>query len=431
MGVLQLRLTGCGGALKAALIVLWLVTAAAPFCHAGAAEDTALNKYYMLRLKHDPGALKAIEAAARQYPNNLTIQLEYGYAVLKQKDYTAGRTAFRRAVRIAPRRVDLWKQLGYIDINLGDTDAAIDAFQHASALEPDNQDLLLQLAYLQDRKGRHRDAAALFRQVMHGSDPKKAKTGCRAYSNLRGLPNKVLPKPWFGEVYTAPEYFGHYNVAVFPADVRVGVHYGESTFIDAYGLSRVNTDTRSGQTNFGTQLYSDNYAEIGGGIRVKPLADLPVVLYAETGAAYDLINENRNRWRPDFRAYAVYYDEWNLGLGCDDTKRVFGFKPVADVYADAAYYTRYNNLITTAKARPGLRLLETETTAVDLYGVTTLSWDVDGVPSNRFAEVGIGLALRLFDPIPLVMRVEAVHRFLTDQNNYSEMRALLEYSVSF
>ncbi len=414
------------------MIVLWLAVAAAPVCYAGAAEDAALNKYYMLRLKHDSGALKAIEGAARAFPGNLTIQLEFGYAVLKRKDYSAARTAFRRAVRIAPRRVDLWKQLGYIDINLGNTDDAIDAFQHASTLEPGDQDLLLQLAYLQDQKGHQHEAAVLFHKVMYGSDKQKAKTGCKAYSSIRGLPEKLLPKPWFSEFYAMPEYIDRNALVVGSATLRVGQHYGSERYIDIYGLGRINADTRSGQSAIGTQLFLDNYAELGGGIRVKPLADLPLAIYAEAGAAYDTVKQARPRWREDLRVYAAYYDEWNMGLDCGEAVRILGgLRPVADAYADIGYYTRYDNMLTSARVRPGIRLFENDTSAIDLYAIAAINWDSNGVGSNRYGELGVGLALRLFEPTRLVVRIEGVRNLASSGPDYSLWRALLEYSLNF
>ena len=412
--------------------MVWLVAAAAPLCYAGAVEDAALNKYYVLRLKHNPGALKAIELAARQFPGNLIIQLEFGYAVLKLKNYEAGRAAFQRAVKIAPRPVDLWKQLGYIDINLGNTDAAIDAFRHASALEPDNQDLLLQLAYLQDQKGRQHEAAILFHKVMYGSDKEKAKTGCKAYSNIRGLPPKLLPKPWFSQFYTTPEYIDRYTLGLGSATLRVGQHHGSDRYIDIYGLARINADTRSGQNAIGTQLFLDNYAGLGGGIRVKPLSDLPLAIYAEAGAAYDIVKQTRPRWHEDLCVFAAYYDEWNMGLDCGDAvKFLGGLRPVADVYADAGYYTRYDNFLTSARVRPGIRLFENDTSAIDLYGIAAINWDSNGVGSNRYGELGVGVALRLFEPTRLVVRVEGVRNLATSGPHYSFWRALLEYSLNF
>lgn len=413
-------------------MVLWLVAVAAPACYAGAAADAALNRYYVLRIKHDPGALKAIESAARRFPGNLTIQLEYGYAVLKLKDNAAARRAFRRAVKIAPRRVDLWKQLGYIDIDLGDTDAAIDAFQHALALQPDNQQLLLQLAYLQDQKGREPAAAVLFHKVMYGSDKKKAKTGCEAYSNTRGLPDKLLPKPWFGEFYTTPEYIDRDNLGVGTATLRIGQHYGNERYIDIYGLGRINADTRSGHGTTGTQLFLDNYAELGGGIRIKPLADLPLAIYAEAGAAYDIVDQSRPRWRKDLRVFAAYYNEWNMGLDCGNKVKFFGgIRPVADAYADIGYYSRYDNMLTSARVRPGIRLFESDTSAIDLYAIAAINWDSNGVGSNRYGELGVGVALRLFEPTRLVVRIEGVRNLATSGPDYSLWRALLEYSVNF
>ena len=425
-----LRLSGIRGALSAALLGLWLGAALAAPAVAGPASDAALSKYYELKIRRDPHARQAIEAAARQFPDNLTIQLEAGYAALAVKDNVAARRAFTAAVRIAPGRVRLWKQLGYIDINLKDTDAAIDAFEHASRLAPNDQTLLLQLAYLQDQKGARRSAAELFHKVMYGSDREKAKIGCEAYSNLRGLPEKVLPEPWFGEFTATPEYLNHDSLGVMSSTVRIGQHFGSDTYIDVYGLGRLNADTKSGMTSTGTQLFQDNYGELGFGIRAKPLADLPVVLYVESGAAYDLVDQNRNRWRGDFRAVAAYYDEWNMGLDCSSGGH-FKLRPVADAYADAGYYSRYDNFLTSARVRPGLRMFETDTSAIDLYGIASVNWDSKGVASNRFFEVGMGVAFRLYEPTRLVLRLEGARKFATNAPDYTDLRALLEYSLDF
>ena len=425
-----LRLSGIRGALGAALLGLWLGAIPAASAFASSASDAALNRYYELKAKHDPQARQAISAAARKFPDNLDIQLESGYAALAAKDKISARRAFEAAVRIAPRRLDLWKQLGYIYIDLKETDAAIDAFEHASRLAPDDQDLLLQLAYLQDDKGARRSAAELFHKVMYGSDTEKAKIGCRSFSGLRGLPDKLLPKPWFGEFTTTPEYLKRDNLGVDSADVRIGRRFGSDTYIDFYGLGRLSIDSKSGMTSTGTQLFQDNYGELGFGIRAKPLADLPVVLYVESGAAYDLVDQNRNRWRHDFRAFAAYYDEWNMGLDCSSGGH-FKLRPIADAYADGGYYSRYDNFLTSARVRPGFRMFESDISAIDLYGIASANWDSRGVASNRFFELGMGVAFRLYEPIRLVLRLEGVRNFAVKAPDYTSLRALVEYSLDF
>jgi tetratricopeptide (TPR) repeat protein len=414
-----------GAGLKSLALALWLVVVAVGAATAASREYLALDRYYTLRRQGDPQALTVIAAAARQFPDNLTMQLEWGYGALAVKDYEAARTAFRAATRIAPGRADLWKQLGYIEITRKDIDAAIAAFERAIALVPSDTAILLQIGYLEEGRGRRRAATERFREAMHGSDRELAKRGCEAYSVLRGLPDKLLPEP-----YTTPEYIDRYNLGVLSADLRVGQHYGEATFIDVYGIGRLNKDTKSGATTFGTQLFVDNFASVGVGVRGKPLADVPLVLFAEAGAAYDLVYQDRPRWRGDFRAAAAYYNEWNMGLDCG-ADRLFGIRPVADVYADAAYYSRYDNLISFARARPGLRVFETEGTAIDLYATAAIDWDVAGVASNRYVELGFGVAFRLYDPTRLVLRVEGVRNFATDADDFNYFRVLMEYAVRF
>jgi hypothetical protein len=53
------------------------------------------------------------------------------------------------------------------------------------------------------------------------------------------------------------------------------------------------------------------------------------------------------------------------------------------------------------------------------------------VIGNRFAEVGAGLALRIYEPLRVVFRVEGVNKFVSGIADYTYCRALVEYAVQF
>lgn len=360
---------------------------------AQASPDDVLNRYYG-QVQQDPaGAFAALIAAAPAYPDDPRIQLEVGYYLLRQDRQADALAWFERAVALQPARGDLWRQVGFIRKALGQRPEAIAAFAQAVRLDPADGAARAELAYLQTPS--QTDAPA----------------------ERGGI---------FAETYAAPEYNSHWDMAVLPLQARVGVVLADAPVLEGYLGVRINADSRSGKGPFGPQVYTDNMAAVAAGLRVRPLTGL--ALFVEGGAAYDLMDRGRSRWRGDLRGGFVYYNDWNMA-----PREGGGIRPVADVYADGIYYSRYDdNVLFTGRVRPGLRLAESTRWALDAYLHGAAGFDTKGLSDNQFEELGGGAAARLFGPAGLTFRAEGVRVFRHGGlPSYSTARIRVEHFAQF
>lgn len=409
--------------------VLLAVFAAGTAAAQQGGADALLNRYYGLRDKNPAAARAVIEEAVRRYPQDSRVQLEIGYLTLAAGDKRRALGAFRAAVALIPGRADLWSQIGYIENDLGRPEAALAAFEESLRLEPGNDTVRTEIAYLQDRLGRKRAAARNFRAVIPSKDPKLAEQACGAYSNLRGQPDKLLPNPFFAEYYLAPEYRTHFGVSVLPFDARAGASFGETTIVEPYVSFRLTRDSRSGSGSLGPQIFYDNALVAGLGLRVQPHVSIPIAVFVEGGAGYDIVDRGRERWRDDVRGGVVGYWEWNTGLACP--LQTFPFRPIFDIYGDGVYFTRYQNFIAYARMRPGLRLFERPEIAVDGYALFAGTFDSKSLADNRQLEVGGGVALRLYELMGLTLRAEGVQVFRVRASGYTDFRFRIEHTIRF
>lgn len=394
--------------------------------------DSLLNRFYAIKDTHPNAALTILAVAARSYPNDIRVQLETGYLAIKLGDKPRALVAFRAAQKIEPARADIARQIGYIENDLQNYPAALEAFLEAQRLEPGNEQVSMQIGYLHDRLGYKRAAARDFRSVVRSADPKLAAQACDAFVNLREVPDRVLPKPWFAEYYMAPEYRSHYGLGVIPFEGRAGLSFGETTVFEPYASVRLTYDTRSGRRGiFGPQIYYDNAAVLALGARFKPHTDVPVFLFAEGGAAYDLVSRDRAPWRSDFRAGLVAYKEWNMRPPCPPHADPFPFRLVADVYADAVYYTRYDNFFLYGRFRPGIRVYETLSLSTDVYGLAAATTDSRGIAGNTQYDLGGGIVFRFHELLGLTLRAEGVRVLRPNGKDYTDFRVRLEHTLRF
>lgn len=366
-----------------------LVSAAA----AQASPDDALNRYYTQRAQDAAAAFAALVDAAATYPGDPRIQLEAGYDLLRQDRQADALPWFERAAALQPERADLWRQIGYIRKALGQTAAALTAFERAAALDPADDAARGEQAYL--------------RQAMEPG-------------------STAPPERFFAETYAAPEYNSHWAMAVLPVQARVGAVLADNPAVEAYAGLRINVDSRSGAGPFGPQVFTDNMAAVAAGLRVRPLTGL--VLFVEAGGAYDLADRGRSRWRGDLRGGFVYYNDWNMA-----PRPAGEIRPVADVYADGIYYSRYDdNVLFTARVRPGLRLVESKRLAFDVFLHGAAGFDTKGLRDNRFEELGGGGVLRLIGPAGLALRGEGVRVYRHDGlASYTTARVRMEHFARF
>jgi tetratricopeptide (TPR) repeat protein len=412
------------------LVALLVVGAAAPAAAQQGGADTLLNRFYGLREKEPAAARALLEEAVRRHPRDSRVQLEIGYLTLAAGEKSRALAAFRAAVALLPGRADLWAQIGYIENDLGRPASALAAFQESLRIEPGNDEIRMETAYLQDKLGSKRAAARNFRAVMPSKNRKLAEQSCESYSHLRGVPDKLLPSPFFAEYYMAPEYRTNFGVSVFPFDARAGATFGDKTIIEPYVSFHLTRDSRSGSGVFGPQIYYDNALIAGLGLRVQPHVSIPISLFIEGGAGFDIVDRRRERWRDDLRGGVVGYYEWNTGLACP-VGTSFPFRPIFDIYADGIYFTRYQNFIAYGRARPGLRLFERPEVALDAYALISGTIDTKSLADNRQLEVGGGIALRLYALMGLTLRAEGVQVFRVRATGYTDFRFRIEHTIRF
>lgn len=405
---------------------LLLVCGAAGAFAGSAARD--LDAFYALRTRDPAGALRLIAAAADRNPKDLRVQMEAAYALLAVKDPRA-LAVLERAAALAPDRKELLKQLGYARLSAGDAPGARTAFRAALVLDPSDQDLRMQLVYVEDGLGAKRSAAAEAAVAARAGSPRAA-DACAAYKVLAGAPDRLFPAPWFGEFYAAPEYRSRDRVAIGTGQIRAGRSFADDA-VEAYGTLRFTRDSRSeGGGLLGPTIFYDNAAVLGFGLRVRPSAAWPVSFFAEQGAAADLIDRGRDTWRNDTRAGAVLSWSWIARTACPSEVTLTA-APVFDVYADAVWYSRYDDVIAYGRMRPGLRVLEAPAFALDAYGLLGGSADTAGRAGERSADFGAGAALTLFAPLRTTLRAELVRTTSGTRPTATDARLRIEQQLRF
>lgn len=415
------------------LLALLLVLAglSGPCAPAMAQADDLLNTFYTMRQTDPEAAHVWLAEREAQAGGDVRVPLELAYHLLRKDQPADALPWFEKAVALAPSRVEVWKQIGYIRKGLGQDAAALDAFGRARALVPGDEAVVLEMAYLNQRIGRNHQAAALFGGLAAGlADREVARQACDAHTSLRGLPDKVLPEPWFAETYAAPEFNSHWDMAVLPVQARLGRVVSEAGQVEAYAGLRINADTRSTAGVFGPEIYTDNAAVGFVGLRARPVRALPLAFFAEAGHARDMTDRGRDRWRGDVRAGFQFYDEWGKQAPCG--KRA-GIRPIADLYVDGIYYSRYDdNVLFYARVRPGLRLADSSGLAADAYLLAAIGRDTKDRAGNAYEELGAGAALHFFRPGTLSLRAEGVRAFRHDGlDSYTTVRVRLEHFARF
>lgn len=417
---------------KAMVVSVCLALAGGAFASAIPADD-ALNAYYLLKAKDPKDARTALAKAARQFPNDERIQLEWAYLLLNEKRPREAYGAFVLAARQKPNDGALQRQIGFTALQAQMPQEARAAFERALAIDPGDELARNQIAFMLDAEGKPRSARDEFKLLVNSKDPERRLRACEAYGNLRNSVNRVMPKPWFGEVYLAPEWDRQTGAGVAPVQLKVGYTPDALPKLDVYASTRITYDTRSGQGQgiLGPQFYYDNAAIFAGGMRLRPVDGWPVILFAEAGYAYDLIYKNQNRWQPDFRGGIVVAQEWNMLPNCEQANP-FAPRFIADLYADAVAFSRYNNdVIAFARLRPGFRFFENVDYASEVYGMVSGATDTQNNPDNRFVEGGFGLALRAYSVVPVTFRSELVYVSRDNGQQYWDTRFRVETGFRF
>lgn len=283
----------------------------------------------------------------------------------------------------------LLKQAGFLAIQHNRTHEAIDYFSKAYQLSHDPR-LAMQLGYLYDKIDDKPKAYHAFKLATLSKNKKRSLCAENNMTSLSGLQTKTLTKPYFSEIFFNPFSQTRFGLTVKPLIARLGVEQTNRLKTREYLFLRRTEDNKSKNLGQLSQIYEDNVQIMGVGGQLTPLSSLPVVAFLETGAAYDLIYRDRNRWRGDLRTGFMYYDEWGSKPAYFDSMKL-STRYYSYVYGEATYFTRYSNVIAGVKTHQGIRLLQYHTSMLNLYATGRMITDTQRQFFNNFAEVGPGI----------------------------------------
>lgn len=288
-------------------------------------------------------------------------------------------------------QIQTFKQAGYLAIVKGDNARALEVFHHAYALTY-QPDLAMQLAYLYDGVNNKPAAYHYFQIATHSQDQKVRDQAQLALTHLSGQQTKALPAPYFSEFYFNPFTQSRFGLTVVPMLWRLGIEQNHCFKSKTYVYMRRTQDNRTQNLGEISQIYEDNVQIMGAGGQFSPLRAIPVIGFVEAGEAYDLVYQNRPRWRGDLRAGAMYYQEWGVRPGYYDTLKV-SHNYYSDLYGDLTYFSRYNNnVVALLRTHQGIHLLQYQSSLVNLYVTGRVIADTNREFFNNIAEVGPGIA---------------------------------------
>lgn len=335
-------------------------------------RDKLLNKFYEDKKNNPTAAWNDLETLLKYYPKDVIALKEAGYFALNQKN---NRLAFYYFKQVYDLTHDPYIALqnGYILSALGENKLAYDYFSKATR----NPNL---------------------------ADSYKAEI---ALTNLRGMDIKLLPDPFFVDVFFNPFYFSRFHLIVYPIIAKAGITLNSKYNLQAYLGYRRNTDNKSGSSGAISQIYEDNVAIMSVGLQGTPFPKIPLSAFIEGGRAKDLVYQNRGRWRGDFRTGFAYFTEW--GREAEYTfKPNFPMRFEGDIYADAIYYSRFTNTIATLRARPGFEVFRLNASSVDIYFRAFAIEDTKREFFNNYYELGPGIVFIPSDRYNVALRYEFV-----------------------
>lgn len=385
-----------------------------------AASDSLLNVgYTALQAGDSLQAVSAFRLAAEAAPTQPRPRLELGYLLANLDRRSEAVDELERAAALdsasAPH-----KDLGYLYIDLGRDREAASHFEQVAA---GDATIALQLAYVYDRLGDVSDARRQFKYAAGLSD---GEASAQARAELEARDGRPRVGTVLAEVYVAPLYQSRFSYVVATSVARVGYVLDRASALQVYGIARATLDTRS-TGGLQPQIFADNAAVAGIGLRAQPLGQAGPTVYGEFGAALSLVDSEATDDGLDVRLGVYDFRQW----GGD---RPLGF--VGEVYYDASYYSRYRNAIGYAQARPGVRLSRGTAGSVDAYAALAAVVDTEGLSFNNLVEGGPGVRWTLPRQTGLQLRAEYVRgrQFGTGgipAVTYDDARLLVVYSRAF
>lgn len=387
------------------------------------------NKAVKIKVRH----LKAIPISENSLLN--------AYYNVKKKDLTKAKLILQKLISRYPNNITAQKEMGYLLIAEKQNAVAVKYFIKAYSLNPKDDYVAAQVGYLLDALDQHKQAYYYFENSFKSREKTLRDKSYQALVVLAPYAHKIIPDPYFIDLYASPLYYSRFDLLITPMWLRAGRTFGKAQQLEVYFNFMFNKDNRSGDHDVNSlpNIFEDNYLIYGVGVRYKPFIKIPVVAYAELGLAYDLLPRNRARWQNDFRTGLLSYYNWSTLAPYADSFRL-PFTQVGDVYSSAVYYTRYHDVIADARIREGFKALQYKEFSVDLYGRVFAITDSKHYFYNNLYEYGPGIAIIPFARWPLIIRLERRYGNYIKVNSpdpnpygshYSSNTVMVEFSSRF
>jgi tetratricopeptide (TPR) repeat protein len=378
------------------------------------AQEVVADSVYLAAMNAGYGALRAadttraiaeFERASLRLPGAAAPHLEIGYLLLAQGRRREAASRFEEGLARDHRQDAARRQLGYLYADLARPEAALQVFSwlrdEGRAIPQDHYAIGVLSAQLQrwaSARGAYDEAARLAAAAGDTVLVRSARAGAASVATFGVGGGRYV------ELYLAPFYQDRFDNTVGLGFLRAGIRGGSWWQPAAYLSVRATRDSRStgGQQPI---LFNDNTVIPAVGVRVTPGGG-PLALYAEAGAAWDLVDRPERGWRRDLRAGGNV--TWQGQLALADGAR--GPALVTDVNADATWYERFGrNVIAFGLVREAVRIRPTGgALALDLYARGWGAYDSRGDFFNRVVEGGGGIAVHLPGPAPLSVYIDVL-----------------------
>lgn len=354
------------------------------------AESLLMDNFYLIKKNNQEAAWTLIQNIITRYPNNLTALKEGGFLAIDLNHRNKAIVYFTKAYELS-FEPNIALQLGYL-------------YNEPNGLKIVNTDKYWAYHY--------------FNLATHTSDKPLELKAQNAMTNLSGLQTKVLPDPYFSEIFFTPFTQSRFGLTVRPFIGRLGIEHNNALQSKTYFVLRRTQDNKSLNAGQVPQIYEDNVQILGIGEQITPIPLVPLIGFVEVGRAYDLIYRNRNRWRNDVRGGLMYYNEFGAMPAYFD-HAVANAHYYSTLYGDVTYFSRYNNnVIATGRTHQGIRLWQYHSSMINLYATGRIIEDTNRDFFNNIAEIGPGIGFIPSNRYKVELRFEHVNGvYLPVRNN--------------
>jgi len=351
--------------------------------------------------------------------------LNQGYEDLRKGEKREARAKFKAALLEDPSRTEVVKQLGYMSMADGDLLDAVKELEGAHHLAPLDYVTALELGYIYDSLHDEAGAERSFAAALPSPDPKTRQAAASALKNIRGR-----TRPLYADVYAAPSYTSRFADKIATLEASAGYKPTAEGALSFYLGGRYTQDSRS-RSGTAPEIYSDNSAWAGPGIRIQPKG-FNASLTADWGISWNLMRATAHprATEADGRVLLSDYHSWGTGGR--------GF---ADAGGSVGYYSRYrDDVIGYVQLRAGIKAWDDGSSQFSLYMPVNVYKDGNRDFYNNAAEVGVGAEFQPATKLSLRVRAEYLHGAYMgiegrDRNpygpHYDDVRMVLIYAGHF